>query len=52
MTHRDRVIKELRTIVRLYELAIFALERSKNFSDAFFHNKHTLGAEMVKFFIY
>lgn len=29
LTHRDRVIKELKTLVHLFELAIIALEKSQ-----------------------
>jgi len=52
VTHRDRVIKDLRTIVRLYDLAIIALERSKHSADSILHKQATVGLQMVKFFNY
>ena len=35
LTHRDRVLKELRLIVHLFELAISALDHSITFRDSF-----------------
>lgn len=39
ITHRDRVIKELRLIIRLFDLAVLALQRGQCFSEEFY-NKH------------
>jgi hypothetical protein len=52
LTHRDRVIKDLRTIVKLYDLAILALERAKNSRDSIMHKQATVGGQMVNFFVY
>ena len=52
ITHRDRVIRELRMIIRLYDLAILALERSKNQRDSIMHKQATVGGQMVNFFVF
>jgi hypothetical protein len=52
ITHKDRSIRDLKVVARLFKLAIVSLEKGQNFEEEFFQKNSSVGPHMVHFLAY